>query len=98
MLRNNRWKRNRRIVLFQKQGGLCFWCKKPMEIFDQPGGRLPAHACTLDHVFPRSDPRRNNAETWSGQRLVAACFLCNNKRGDQTFERTFSVRAQACCP
>lgn len=34
---------------------------------------------TLDHVQPRS---RSGASTW--ENLVAACFACNNRKGDRT--------------
>ena len=36
--------RQSRVVLYQKQNALCFYCGKDMEYFD----------CNIDHVLPRS--------------------------------------------
>ncbi len=42
------------------------------------GRVLPAHDLTLDHVIPRS---RGGLSTW--ENLVAACHICNRKKGNQ---------------
>ncbi len=43
--------------------------------------RFPAGELTLDHVNPRS---RSGGNTW--ENLVAACYRCNNKKGNLTPE------------
>lgn len=43
-------------------------------------------ATTVDHVLPRS---RGGADTWGN--LVAACFACNNRKGDRTPEEAGMV-------
>ena len=43
------------------------------------GRRSEPRELTLDHVIPRS---RGGASTW--ENLVAACFRCNNKKGNRT--------------
>ena len=62
-----------RYELSKKQGGLCYYCEEPMK-------RKGPKACTLDHLIPLSrggkDIKRN---------CVAACFTCNQAKGDLTF-------------
>jgi 5-methylcytosine-specific restriction endonuclease McrA len=43
------------------------------------GKKLPVGDLTLDHVLPRS---RGGYSTW--ENLVAACYPCNNSKGDRT--------------
>lgn len=57
--------------IFHRDGNTCQYCAK----------RCKEKALTLDHVFPRSRGGRN---TWTN--LVAACYRCNERKGDQTPE------------
>lgn len=57
--------------IFIRDGYTCQYCSAQL-----PGGRL-----TLDHVNPRSQGGRS---TW--ENLVAACYSCNNRKGDKTPE------------
>jgi 5-methylcytosine-specific restriction endonuclease McrA len=43
------------------------------------GRRLPPAELTLDHILPRS---RGGKTTW--ENIVAACKLCNHRKGNQT--------------
>lgn len=43
------------------------------------GSKSEPRALTIDHVIPRS---RGGESTW--ENLVAACFRCNNKKGNRT--------------
>lgn len=76
--------RRRRRALFHQQHGICWWCKRPMEL-EAPVERhkpMPPRLCTIDHLRDRFDPTRR--EKASGdQRLVAACWQCNMERGSQ---------------
>ena len=78
-------KRRRRLKLFIEQNGRCIWCGGKMQISIPADGILPKNACTIDHVFPKTDPRRNDS-SYAGQRWVAACYSCNQKRGDMPIE------------
>lgn len=74
--------RRRRAKLFKNQGGKCHWCQCDM-LFIHTGphdGRLPKNMCTIDHLRDRFHPERR-APAKGDQRLVAACWQCNNDRG-----------------
>ena len=58
----------RRSVL-NRDGCACQYC----------GRTLPSAELTLDHVLPRS---RGGKTTW--ENVVAACKLCNHRKGDRT--------------
>lgn len=64
-----------REAAFERQRGLCFWCKRPMKEriscarVDDPLG------CTADHVVWRSRGGTNEEGN-----IVAACFMCNTSR------------------
>jgi hypothetical protein len=74
--------RRRRAQLFGQQDGLCFWCEEPMELLVVPvKGRQPPKSCTIDHLRDRFDPARRQKCRPGEQRLVAACWECNNRRG-----------------
>lgn len=75
--------RRKRLRLYHQQGGLCFWCHKPMQLLTpaecQARERnLPRNLCTLDHLEPRWHPDRGKHP--GALRVVAACLECNNKR------------------
>lgn len=72
----------RRAVLFQEQGGLCHWCKQPMQLLTMPEQpkSMPLDLCTIDHLRDRFDPARREVARGE-RRLVAACWDCNHKRG-----------------
>ena len=73
-------RRRQRRRLYDKQKGLCFWCKKPMLwLVIYPGdGVHPLNLCTIDHVYSKLSPLRqtNNIK-------VAACWGCNHQRAIQ---------------
>jgi len=56
---------------FYAQGGLCYWCGRPLTLTGPPS---PARA-TADHV----DPRYAGGKDRPGN-IVAACEPCNLKR------------------
>jgi len=77
----NRARRHRR---YHEQGGLCWWCKQPMELDPvvECHKPMPPRMCTTDHLRDRFDQTRqelNNGE----KRIVAACWECNTARGNQ---------------
>ena len=63
-------------ALIQKQNNQCHYCQCKMNR-DQ---KSPQHA-TLEHLVDKwSSPKNQKIEAASN--LVAACFLCNNSRGN----------------
>jgi hypothetical protein len=74
--------RERRRVAFAEQGGLCWWCRRPMVWIEKPQPHEhPPRMCTLEHLRTRAHPGR--LEPAKGQkRRVAACYECNHTRAD----------------
>jgi hypothetical protein len=68
---------------FKRQGGTCYWCDSPMldPLSDHP------RACTAEHLQPRSRGGRDQPHN-----IVAACFCCNNERGNGTRKRAITRR------
>jgi hypothetical protein len=66
---------------YRRQGGLCFWCKRPMLLADRAGstsGGAPPRLMTAEHVRP----------VWDGEptvagNVVAACYECNHGRSGE---------------
>lgn len=72
--------RRRRADLFQKQGGKCHWCRKPMEMNQlrlTPAGRLKENPwfASFEHVKPKSMGGLNVLRN-----IVLAHAYCNQKR------------------
>lgn len=64
--------------LFEKQGGLCHYCGREMLLTKGPeDGRCPPELATIEHLTPRAF-----GGTMSYDNTAAACFECNNGRGD----------------
>jgi hypothetical protein len=64
-----------------KQGGLCYWCNRPMKLMRNAGdgyaGEIDPLLMTAEHIIPVND----NGLTRAGN-VVAACYECNNARGN----------------
>lgn len=77
--------RKRRTECAVEQNWRCFWCGTGM-ISTRKGEDAhnglppPSNMVTLDHVFNRSDPRRQHPVKGE-RRYVAACYVCNQDRG-----------------
>jgi 5-methylcytosine-specific restriction endonuclease McrA len=73
LLKYRRMPRQNRAVsrkgIMLRDAGACQYCLV----------RLPLRSLTLDHVIPKS---RGGSSTWDN--LVAACYACNNFKGDRT--------------
>ncbi|MGO9707485.1 MAG: HNH endonuclease [Polyangiaceae bacterium] len=63
----------RKRVLWEEQGGLCWYCRKP----------VASRAATVDHVRPRSKGGTN-----ARANLVMACARCNRRKGSKLTHRT----------
>lgn len=72
----------RRTEEANQQGWKCFWCEIPMTPAEKnvQGVAFPPTMVTLDHLFHKSDPRRQ-VPCRGEKRYVAACRSCNEKRG-----------------
>jgi hypothetical protein len=83
--RKTKW----RARLHAAQDGRCFYCSVATTMEFKSAGRPYDHTLTLDHVYPRTDPRRNDPDAEAnrmGIRVVGACYRCNNERNDTPFE------------
>lgn len=75
---NSKERRQRKFV---KQGGLCWWCKKPMTLercsTPRQNGQYgyPAHYATFEHL-----QRRRDGGAGKPFNVVLACKKCNNSR------------------
>lgn len=86
-------KKLRRLIgLYIREQGLCYWCEEPMILeLDYYVNKAPPKkkVATLDHLRDRYNPTRY-APLAPGEkptdRLVAACFSCNNIRGRKITE------------
>ena len=70
--------------LMQEGEGRCHWCGVPV-ILRRPDGNMPkkAEKATIDHVYPRGDPRRAYVlNDRTRIYTVLSCFTCNNNRGN----------------
>jgi HNH endonuclease len=77
-----------RLVMADRQGWLCYWCKLPMLPVDHPDSRL---RCTADHVQPRSEGGQTTAAN-----VVAAHRLCNAGRHHPSLKEKIMVRLKLC--
>jgi 5-methylcytosine-specific restriction endonuclease McrA len=59
--------KKKRIFIWERDQGCCWLCGRAVTLEDM----------TLDHVVPKSKGGKANVEN-----LKAACFECNNKRGN----------------
>lgn len=74
---------------FHAQKGLCCYCSKPMLLAKGAAcGRARDNQATLEHVVPVSA-----GGTGSYANTAAACFRCNNSRGDAD-ARIFYLKKQ----
>lgn len=69
-------KRKRKSNLL-KEGGLCFWCVKPVVVTNEP---IDEQA-TIDHLVHKSDPLRKEKLKVMKRNTVLAHRLCNEIRG-----------------
>ena len=63
---------NRRIGLFNRAGGMCYYCSKVLSL--RPNAE---NFATLDHVVPKSKGGSNGMRN-----LVISCSECNREKGD----------------
>jgi hypothetical protein len=68
--------------VFERQGGLCFYCERPMinlKTLTQSSRRMYRdNAATWDHVVPRKLGGTNGLSN-----RVLACGLCNKRKGSK---------------
>ena len=76
----------RRMSLFKKQGGRCYWCQCEMVL--PPDGKhvkhMPPNTGTIDHLLDKFQPGRSAPNPQREERWVLACLGCNNRRGAET--------------
>jgi len=75
-------KYERRLKLFRQQGGLCFYCGKPMFFLHKTNKfkltrENKKRLATIDHIIPKS---AGGTDCWNN--IVCACRTCNHDKGD----------------
>lgn len=71
-----------RAALFRRQKGRCHWCGCEMVQVAVPRrASPPRNLCTIDHLDDRFSPDRG--KRFGEYRRVAACWECNNRRGNE---------------
>lgn len=78
-------RRSRITNLFNEQAGKCHYCETEMTL--SLGFNRTA---TVDHVVPRS---KGGADT--NDNIVAACYDCNQKKGNMPVEKFLRLLAAA---
>jgi 5-methylcytosine-specific restriction endonuclease McrA len=71
-------KDERRKRKFERQGGLCHWCKQPMtlEMYRRPqGAKPPRNYASFEHL-----QRRRDGGSGKHNNVVLACSRCNSSR------------------
>jgi 5-methylcytosine-specific restriction endonuclease McrA len=73
-----RYAQRLRDRLARKQGGLCFYCNRPMLLEKgHPEALNDPRQVTLDHILPKSEGGKIKGNS------VAACLECNQERATQ---------------
>lgn len=65
------------VKLFTQQAGRCHYCERRMTL--KIGHE---HTATKDHIIPKS--KGGPTQMWN---LVAACHLCNQRKGAMSYHR-----------
>lgn len=82
-LKSTEAKRRQVQGLYNRQRGLCYWCKQLMVLFDPTKIRrqrpLPFNLATIDHLDDRFSSERG--KHGGEPRRVLACKKCNEVRG-----------------
>jgi 5-methylcytosine-specific restriction endonuclease McrA len=68
---------DRRRRKFERQGGICHWCKQPMTLArsSQRSGSQPSNFATFEHL-----QRKRDGGGGKPHNVVLACRKCNNLR------------------
>lgn len=61
-----------KVLLFNRQGGRCAYCDRPMRLGNGPEPVI--QMCTLERIIPGAD--------YTVRNCVAACHQCNRLRGN----------------
>lgn len=61
-----------RLAKVIEQCNKCFWCHTPFTV---------SNPATVDHIIPHHKGGKLQLDN-----IVAACFTCNNERGELSFE------------
>lgn len=93
-MKRHRFKRlRRRAHLLLKQNGKCCYCGVRLRLLTlKPGQPAPDDACTIEHPYPKGDPRRVPHGSY---KVKLACRRCNNDRGNKPIEEFLGDHADA---
>lgn len=101
--------RAKRVAAYRQQGGLCFYCRRPMwersieskiEASLRIGIRWGSEGAkkAFRHVVCTAEHLKRVADGGGNQRqnIVAACSLCNATRGTKTPDVHKRIPTEAC--
>lgn len=72
----------RKIALWDRQRGLCFWCGRQTVLTVGLSSQRAAGIATIDHLRCKYLPdRREPTCDPNEERTVMACYKCNHTRG-----------------
>lgn len=74
------WRRDKLRALFEFNGAVCHYCKKPVRLRVSREARK-ADDATIDHKIPKSAGGTNDDEN-----LVLACNACNSAKENRSYE------------
>lgn len=66
--------------LVEQQNCKCYYCECEMMYHNRLHGPHPENTATVEHLRDKWDTRGH--KDWGEHNLVAACFKCNNERGN----------------
>ncbi len=75
-----------RARLAEAQNWRCCYCGVRMVHIRTSNGALPNDALTIEHVIPVRD---GGDDTW--ENMAAACYWCNNRRGQYSGEEWVTI-------
>jgi len=78
-------KRRRLRAAFEREGGRCFYCDRPVILMESGATRPPSgivdglRIATIDHIVPRAHGGLTKLEN-----IVCACYHCNHQKHDRS--------------
>lgn len=78
MSTGNENRHRKRVWLWHRQRGACYWCHRSIVIINKYLKYPPDNLATFEHLDSRLSPERGRHP--GERRVVLACLRCNNER------------------
>lgn len=82
-------RKRRKTRLFEMQGGLCYYCKKPMLLSFEHYKHSPKNLATFEHLDSRLSSERGKHQ--GERRVVLACWECNNNQAREVEKKLLPI-------